>query len=106
MANELYPHRGPRLKVKPLDENLAATVEQIQVANLIDSEHIDTNPIKYIPFTRTAPFSSRSNPFATHVPLARFRKLEAQMAILLHHINPLMLSSIAKEEEWIERKNS
>ena len=38
------------------------------------------------------------------VPLARVKKLEAQMSTLLHHIKPWMQRSIAEVEEWLERK--
>uniref|UniRef100_M1DVC0 Integrase core domain containing protein n=1 Tax=Solanum tuberosum TaxID=4113 RepID=M1DVC0_SOLTU len=50
--------------------------------------------------------SSRSTPElgATVVPLARVQKLEAQMATLLHHIQPWMQKSIAESEARIERR--
>ena len=38
------------------------------------------------------------------VPLARVKKLEAQMSTLLHHIKPWMQRYIAEEEERLERK--
>ena len=38
------------------------------------------------------------------VPLARVQKLEAQMATLLHHIQPWMQRSIAEAEERLERR--
>uniref|UniRef100_M1DI55 Integrase core domain containing protein n=1 Tax=Solanum tuberosum TaxID=4113 RepID=M1DI55_SOLTU len=53
-----------------------------------------------------APSSSRYAPQlgATVVPLARVHKLEAQMATLLHHIQPWMQKSIAESEARIERR--
>ncbi|KAG5610301.1 hypothetical protein H5410_021582, partial [Solanum commersonii] len=53
-----------------------------------------------------APRSSRSTPQlgATVVPLARVHKLEAQMATLLHHIQPWMQKSIAESEARMERR--
>ncbi|KAG5586154.1 hypothetical protein H5410_046588 [Solanum commersonii] len=52
-----------------------------------------------------APSSSRSTPQlgAAIVSLARVQKLEAQMATLLHHIQPWMQKSIAKSEARVER---
>ena len=38
------------------------------------------------------------------VSLARVQKLEAQMAILLHHIHPLMQRFIGEAKERLERK--
>uniref|UniRef100_M1DYJ6 Integrase core domain containing protein n=1 Tax=Solanum tuberosum TaxID=4113 RepID=M1DYJ6_SOLTU len=53
-----------------------------------------------------APSSSRSTPQlgATVVPFARVQKLEAQMATLLHHIQPWMQKSIAESEARMERR--
>ena len=53
-----------------------------------------------------APSSSRSTPQlgATVVPMARVQKFEAQMATLLHHIQPWMQKSIAKSEARMERR--
>ncbi|KAG5581492.1 hypothetical protein H5410_052119 [Solanum commersonii] len=52
-----------------------------------------------------APSSTRSTPQlgATVVPLARVQKLEAKMAILLHHIQPWMQKSIVEFEARMER---
>ncbi|XP_049378326.1 uncharacterized protein LOC125843145 [Solanum stenotomum] len=52
-----------------------------------------------------APSSSRSTPQlgATVVPMARVQKLKAQMAKLLHHIQPWMQKSIAESEARMER---
>ena len=38
------------------------------------------------------------------VPKARVQKLEAQMATLLHHIQPWMQKSIAESEARMERR--
>uniref|UniRef100_M1DQZ6 Integrase core domain containing protein n=1 Tax=Solanum tuberosum TaxID=4113 RepID=M1DQZ6_SOLTU len=53
-----------------------------------------------------APSSSRSTPQlgANVVPLARVQKLEAQMATLLHHIQPWMQKSIAESEARMEHR--
>uniref|UniRef100_M1DNH1 Integrase core domain containing protein n=1 Tax=Solanum tuberosum TaxID=4113 RepID=M1DNH1_SOLTU len=53
-----------------------------------------------------APSSSRFTPQlgATVVPLARVQKLEAQMATLLHHIQPWMQKLIAESEARMERR--
>ena len=90
--------------MQPLGENLAATVEQDQAANPTTSEPTDTTPVESIPGGSTAPSSSRSTPYATQVLIARVQKLEAQMATLLHHIQHWMQSSIAEEDERLERK--
>uniref|UniRef100_M1DN05 Integrase core domain containing protein n=1 Tax=Solanum tuberosum TaxID=4113 RepID=M1DN05_SOLTU len=52
------------------------------------------------------PSSSRSTSQlgATVVPLARVQKLEAQIATLLHHIQPWMQKTIAEFEAIIERR--
>ncbi|KAG5577626.1 hypothetical protein H5410_057760 [Solanum commersonii] len=52
------------------------------------------------------PSSSRSAPQlgVVVVPLARVQKLEAQMATLLHHIQPWMQKSIAESEARVECK--
>ncbi|KAG5575422.1 hypothetical protein H5410_055556 [Solanum commersonii] len=52
------------------------------------------------------PSYSRSTPQlgAAVDPLARVQKLEAQMATLLHHIQPWMQKSIAESEARVERR--
>ncbi|TMW86760.1 hypothetical protein EJD97_020915, partial [Solanum chilense] len=85
-ANELAPRRGPRPELPPLGDNLADTVAQARMATQAAST--DTTPVESIPGSSTTPSSSRSAPFPTLVPLARVQKLEAQMARLLHHIQP------------------
>ena len=64
----------------------------------------DTTLVESIPGSSTAPSSSRSAPFPALVPLARVQKLEAQMATLLHHIQPWMERFITEAEERLERK--
>lgn len=55
--------------------------------------------------TTLAPSSSRSSPpLAAQGPIARVQKSEAQMATLLHHIQPLMQKSIVEDEDRIEKK--
>ncbi|KAG5614513.1 hypothetical protein H5410_014337, partial [Solanum commersonii] len=56
--------------------------------------------------TSMGPSSSRSTPQlgVAVVPLARVQKLEAQMATLLHHIQPWMQKSIAESEARVERR--
>ena len=53
-----------------------------------------------------APSLSRSTPqfVAIVVSLARVQKLEAQIATLLHHIQPWMQQSIAESEARMERR--
>ncbi|TMX01568.1 hypothetical protein EJD97_024277 [Solanum chilense] len=99
-ANELAPHRGPRPELPPLGDNLVDTVAHARTATQAAST--DTTPVECISGSSTAPSSSFSAPFPALVPLARVQKLEAQMAMLLHHIHPLMQSSIAKAEERLD----
>ena len=97
---ELAPHKGPRLKLPPLLYNLADTVAQARTATQAAST--DTTKIESIPGSSTSPSSSRSAHFPALVPLARVQKLEVQMAILLHHIQPWMQRSITEAEELLE----
>ena len=64
----------------------------------------DTTPVESISRSSSAPSSSRTAPLPLLVPLARVQKLEAQMATLLHHIQPWMQKSITESEERLERK--
>ena len=64
----------------------------------------NTTLVESIPGSRTAPSSSCTAPLPGLVPLARVQKLEAQMATLLHHIQPWIQRSITEEEERLERK--
>ena len=90
-ANELAPRRGPRPELPPLADDLADTVAQARTATQASNY---TTPIESIPGSSTAPSSSRTAPLLAQVPLARVQKLEAQMATLLHHIQPWMQKSI------------
>ena len=83
-------NRGPRIEVQPLGENLAATIEQAKGSNPITSKPTDTTLDESIPGVSIALRSSRSIPSATLVSLAMVQKLKAQMATLLHHIQPWM----------------
>ena len=76
-ANELAPRRGPRPELAPLADDLSDTAAST-----------DTTPVESILGSSIAPSSSCSTPFPALVPLARVQKLEAQMATLLHYIQP------------------
>lgn len=102
-ANELAPHRQPRPEVKPVGENLEATVEQAQQTNPATYDQINTYPVESISGARNNPRSSLQTTTATLVPFGRVQKLEVQMASLLHHIQPQKQSSISEAKEWIER---
>ena len=84
-ANELAPRRGPRLELPPLADDLADTVAQARAATQAST---DTTPVESIPGSSTAPSSSHTAPLPLLASLARVQKLEAQMATLLHHIQP------------------
>ena len=99
-ANELAPRKGPRPELPPLGDNLADMVALARKATQAPST--DTTPVESIPGSSTAPSSSRSAPLPALVPLARVQKLEAQMATLLHHIQPWMQSSFTEAEERLE----
>lgn len=98
-ANKLAPRRGPHQELLPLCENLADTVAHAQTATQSTSGTTDTTPVEYIPGSSTTPSSSFSAPFPALCPLARVQKLEAQIATLLHHIQPWMQRSIVAAEE-------
>ena len=100
-ANKLAPRRGPRPELPPLADDLADTVAHARTATQAST---DTTPVESIPCSSTAPSSSGTAPLPTLVPLARVQKLEAQMATLLHHIQPWMQRSITESEEHLERK--
>ncbi|TMX03847.1 hypothetical protein EJD97_013573 [Solanum chilense] len=89
-ANELAPHRGPRVDVPLLGENLADTVEQAQAASQATFEPTNTTTVESISGGSTATSSYHSTPSTILVPLARVQKLESQMSTLLHHIQPWM----------------
>ena len=101
-ANELDPRRGPRPELPPLVDDLADTVAQARTATQAAST--DTTLVESIPGSSTAPSSSPTAPLPALFPLARVQKLEAQMAKLLHHIQPWMQKSITESEEHLERK--
>lgn len=91
-------------KLPPLGENMADTVAHARTATQAASETTDTTPIESIPSSSTAPSSSRSAPFPALASLARVQKLEAQMATLLHYLQPWMQRSIGEAEKRLERK--
>ncbi|TMX03755.1 hypothetical protein EJD97_014399 [Solanum chilense] len=93
-----YLHVEALSRVPPLGDNLADTVAQARTA-----ASTNTTPIESIPGSSTALSYSRSTPFPTLVPLTRVRKLEAQMATLLHHILPWIQRSIGEAKERLER---
>uniref|UniRef100_M1DI20 Integrase core domain containing protein n=1 Tax=Solanum tuberosum TaxID=4113 RepID=M1DI20_SOLTU len=97
--------RAP-VEVPPLGADLADIVGQAQGGDPSFPDHIDTVPGSSSQAASMAPSSSRSTQKlgATVVPLARVQKLEAQMAILLHHIQLWMQKSIAKSEARMERR--
>ena len=83
-ANELAPRRGPRPELPPLADDLADTVAQ--ACTTTQAASTDTTPVESIPGSSTVPSSSRAASLPALVLLVRVQKLEAQMAILLHHI--------------------
>ena len=103
-ANELAPRRRLRPELPPLSENLVDMVAHAVMDTQAASETTDTTPIESIPGSSTAPSSSRTAPLPALVPLARVQKLEAQMATLLHHIQPWMQRSIDEAKEHLERR--
>ena len=100
-ANELAPRRGPHPELPPLADDLADTVAQARTATQAST---DTTPVESIPGSSPAPSSSRTALLPLLVPLARVQKLEAQMATLLHHIQPWMQKSITESKARLKRK--
>ena len=98
----MAPRRGPRPDLPPLADDLTETVAQARTATPAASTN--TSPVESIRGSSTAPSSSRTAPLPALVPLARVQKLEAQMATLLHHIQPWMQRSITEAEERLERR--
>ena len=86
-ANELAPCRGPRPELPPLVDDLRDTVAHTRTTTQAST---DTTPVESIPGSSTAMISSRTAPLSALVPLARVQKLEAQIATLLHHMQPWM----------------
>uniref|UniRef100_M1DQR4 Integrase core domain containing protein n=1 Tax=Solanum tuberosum TaxID=4113 RepID=M1DQR4_SOLTU len=105
-ANVAAPHREPQIEVPPLGPDLVDTVGQAEGGDPIILDHADAVPGSSSQAASMAPSSSRSTPQlgATVVPMARVQKLEAQMATLLHHIQPWMQKSIAESEARIKRR--
>uniref|UniRef100_M1DJX7 Integrase core domain containing protein n=1 Tax=Solanum tuberosum TaxID=4113 RepID=M1DJX7_SOLTU len=105
-ANVAAPRREPQVEVPPLGVDLADTVGQAQGGDPIIPDHSDTVSASSSQAASMAPSSSRSTPLlgATVVLLARVQKLEAQMATLLHQIQPWMQKSIAESEAKMERR--
>uniref|UniRef100_M1DZH1 Integrase core domain containing protein n=2 Tax=Solanum tuberosum TaxID=4113 RepID=M1DZH1_SOLTU len=105
-ANVAAPRKEPEVEVPPLGADLADTVGQAQGGDPSIPDHTDTVSASSSQVASMAPSSSWSTPQfgAVVVPLARVQKLEAQMATLLHHIQPWMQKSIAKSEARIERR--
>ena len=93
---------GPVQSCPPLADDLVDMVAQDRTATQAAST--DTTPVDPIPGSSTAQSSSRTAPLPALVPLAGVQKLEAQMATLLHHIQPLMQRSITEAEERLEWK--
>ena len=85
-ANDLAPRRGPRQELPPVGNNQDDTVEQAHTATKAVSTY--TTPLESIPGSSTARSSSWSAPLPALVSLAKVQKLEAQMATLLHNIQP------------------
>uniref|UniRef100_M1DJA2 Integrase core domain containing protein n=1 Tax=Solanum tuberosum TaxID=4113 RepID=M1DJA2_SOLTU len=104
--NVAAPCREPQVEVPPLGSDLADTVGQAQGGDLNIPDHTNTVPGSSSQAASMAPSSSRFTPQlgATVVPLARVQKLEAQMATLLHHIQPWMQKSIAESEARMEHR--
>ncbi|XP_069142887.1 uncharacterized protein [Solanum lycopersicum] len=100
-ANELAPRQGPRPELPPLADDLADTVAQARTATQAST---NTTSVESIPSSSPAPSSSRTAPLPLPAPLARVQKLEAQMATLLHHIQPWMQKATTESEARIERK--
>lgn len=99
------PLRGPKVELKSLNENMADMVYLAQGFDTATSKPIDTTPAYLAHAAYQAPSSSRSTPLsATLVPLARVMNFEAQMATLMHYIQPWMLNFIVEAKDWIEKR--
>ncbi|TMW98207.1 hypothetical protein EJD97_004364 [Solanum chilense] len=84
----------------PLSKNLTDTVDLVQGAEPSTAEPADTTPEDSTLATSQAPSSSRSiPPSVALVPLARVQSLKAQMATVLHHIQPWMQNSIDEAKD-------
>ncbi|KAG5579575.1 hypothetical protein H5410_050202 [Solanum commersonii] len=98
--------REPQVEVPPLGTDLEDTGGQAQGNDFSAPDHTENVPGSSSQAASMGPSSSRSTPQlgAAVVPLARVQKLEAQMATLLHHIQPWMQKSIAESEARVERR--
>uniref|UniRef100_M1E0W8 Integrase core domain containing protein n=1 Tax=Solanum tuberosum TaxID=4113 RepID=M1E0W8_SOLTU len=105
-ANVAAPRREPQVEIPHLGADLANTMGQAQGGDHIIPDHTNTVPASSSQASSRAPSSSRSTlPLgAIVVQLAKVQKLEAQMATLLHHIQPCMQKSIAESEARMERR--
>uniref|UniRef100_M1DA23 Integrase core domain containing protein n=1 Tax=Solanum tuberosum TaxID=4113 RepID=M1DA23_SOLTU len=105
-ANVEAPRREPQVEVLPLGADLADTAGQAQGSDPIILDYTDTISASSSQAASGAPSSSRSTPplGATVVQLARVQNLEAQMATLLHQIQPWMQKSIAESEARMEQR--
>ncbi|KAG5579965.1 hypothetical protein H5410_050592 [Solanum commersonii] len=105
-ANIAAPRREPQVEIPLLDTDLADTVGQAQGNDLSAPDHTNTVPGSSSQAASMGSSYSRSTPQlgAVVVPLARVQKLEAQMATLLHHIQPWMQKLIAESEARVERR--
>ncbi|KAG5632583.1 hypothetical protein H5410_004300 [Solanum commersonii] len=105
-VNVVAPCREPQVEVPSLGTDLADTVEQAQGGDPIIPGHTDTVPASSSQAACKDPSSSRSTPpsGSSIFPMARVYKLEAQMATLLHHIQPWMQKSIVEFEVKIEKR--
>ena len=72
----------------PLADDLVDTLIQSRTATRAASTN--TTLVESIPGSSTDPSSSRTAPLPALVPLVKVQKLEAQMATLMHHIQPWM----------------
>lgn len=84
-ANEAAARRGPRVNLQPLGKNLVDMVKKSQGVDHATSEPTDTTPAESAPGTSRAPVPP-VNPTISNIGPDCFLKLQAQMAILLHHI--------------------
>ena len=103
-ANAFAPRRGTHQEMPPHGENLNDTITHARMATQTAPKPLtlpqwSLSPVEALPL---AHFSQPLSPLLSC--LRGLRKLEAQMATHLHHIQPWMQRSIAKAEERLERK--
>ncbi|KAG5585447.1 hypothetical protein H5410_045881 [Solanum commersonii] len=104
--NVAAPRREPQIEVPPLGADLADMVGKVHGSDPIILDHSDTVPASS---SQNASIALSSSRFTLHLGaivflLARVQKLEAQMATLLHHIQPWMQKSIVESEVRMERR--